>query len=164
MVKIIATTGHLMTTAAWLGGLLTVAAILVPSTHLEVLHDVLPRFPIIATRRLNQYYGRLRRVPGTSHTSGLPGVARPLAPRPWCVTSPRMQRPERDFQRLGHRLGVAWLSAHATPRGGSTSRTPSGPTLSPAVKWTPAAGDWTSGGRRREYLVHGEADDGHSDR
>jgi len=49
MVKIVATTGHLAATAAWLGGLLAVAAILVPNAHLEVLHDVLPRFHVIAT-------------------------------------------------------------------------------------------------------------------
>jgi copper transport protein len=46
--KAVATTGHLGATAAWLGGLLALAAILVPSAHLEVLHDVLPRFSLIA--------------------------------------------------------------------------------------------------------------------
>ncbi|MEP6649324.1 MAG: CopD family protein [Lapillicoccus sp.] len=48
LVKVVATTGHLAATAAWLGGLLALAAILVPSAHLEVLHYVLPRFSIIA--------------------------------------------------------------------------------------------------------------------
>ena len=48
VVKVLATTGHLAATAAWLGGLLALAAILVPSAHLEVLHDVLPRFSLIA--------------------------------------------------------------------------------------------------------------------
>ena len=48
LVKIVATTGHLAATAAWLGGLLALAAILVPSAHLEVLHDVLPRFSVVA--------------------------------------------------------------------------------------------------------------------
>lgn len=48
VVKVLATTGHLAATAAWLGGLLALAAILVPSVHLEVLHDVLPRFSVIA--------------------------------------------------------------------------------------------------------------------
>jgi putative copper export protein len=48
LVKILATTGHLAATAAWLGGLLALAAILVPSAHLEVLHDVLPRFSVVA--------------------------------------------------------------------------------------------------------------------
>lgn len=43
-----ATTGHLAATAAWLGGLLALAAILIPSAHLEVLHDVLPPFSVIA--------------------------------------------------------------------------------------------------------------------
>jgi copper transport protein len=46
--KVVATTGHLGATAAWLGGLLALAAILVPSAHLEVLHDVIPRFSLIA--------------------------------------------------------------------------------------------------------------------
>jgi copper transport protein len=48
VLKVVATTGHLAATAAWLGGLLALAAILVPSVHLEVLHDVLPRFSVIA--------------------------------------------------------------------------------------------------------------------
>lgn len=48
LVKVLATTGHLAATAAWLGGLLALAVILIPSAHLEVLHDVLPRFSIIA--------------------------------------------------------------------------------------------------------------------
>jgi putative copper export protein len=48
LVKIVATTGHLAATAAWLGGLLALAAILVPSARLEVLHDVLPRFSVVA--------------------------------------------------------------------------------------------------------------------
>ena len=48
LVKVVATTGHLAATAAWLGGLLALAAILVPSAHLEVLHDVLPRFSVVA--------------------------------------------------------------------------------------------------------------------
>jgi copper transport protein len=46
--KVVATTGHLMATAAWLGGLLALAAILVPSAHLEVLNDVLPKFSVVA--------------------------------------------------------------------------------------------------------------------
>jgi copper transport protein len=48
VVKVLATTGHLAATAAWLGGLLALAAILLPSAHLEVLHDVLPRFSLVA--------------------------------------------------------------------------------------------------------------------
>ncbi|AKU18239.1 CopD family protein [Luteipulveratus mongoliensis] len=47
-VKVIATTYHLYATAAWLGGLLALAAVLIPSTSLEVLHGVLPRFSIVA--------------------------------------------------------------------------------------------------------------------
>lgn len=46
--KIVATTGHLAATGAWLGGLLTLAAVLIPSTALEELHGVLPKFSIVA--------------------------------------------------------------------------------------------------------------------
>lgn len=46
--RVLSSTGHLMATAAWLGGLLALAAILIPSAHLEVLHDVLPKFSVIA--------------------------------------------------------------------------------------------------------------------
>jgi putative copper export protein len=48
LVKVVAMTGHLAATAAWLGGLLALAAILVPRVHLDVLRDVLPRFSVVA--------------------------------------------------------------------------------------------------------------------
>lgn len=48
LVKILATTAHLAATAAWLGGLLSLAAVLVPRAALDVLHDVLPRFSVVA--------------------------------------------------------------------------------------------------------------------
>ncbi|GAC1383151.1 MAG: hypothetical protein NVSMB4_11130 [Acidimicrobiales bacterium] len=48
VVKVVATTGHLMATAAWLGGLLALAVILLPSQHFTVMHDVLPRFSVLA--------------------------------------------------------------------------------------------------------------------
>jgi putative copper export protein len=47
-VKVLTTTGHLMATAAWLGGLLALAVILLPSQHFRLLHDVLPRFSVLA--------------------------------------------------------------------------------------------------------------------
>ncbi|MDE9365411.1 CopD family protein [Luteipulveratus sp. YIM 133132] len=47
-VKIIATTGHLAATAAWLGGLAVLAVVLVPGTALDVLHAVLPKFSPVA--------------------------------------------------------------------------------------------------------------------
>lgn len=47
-VKIVATTGHLFATAAWLGGLLALAAVLLPSTDLDPLHQVLPKFSLVA--------------------------------------------------------------------------------------------------------------------
>jgi putative copper export protein len=47
-VKVLTTTGHLMATAAWLGGLLALAVILLPSQHVRVLHEVLPRFSVLA--------------------------------------------------------------------------------------------------------------------
>ncbi|NNG38342.1 hypothetical protein HJ588_03510 [Flexivirga sp. ID2601S] len=46
--KIAATTGHLAATAAWLGGLLALASVLIPSDGLDALHDVLPRFSVVA--------------------------------------------------------------------------------------------------------------------
>ena len=47
VVKVVATTGHLAATAAWLGGLLALAAILVPSAHLGGP----PRRPAAVLRR-----------------------------------------------------------------------------------------------------------------
>lgn len=47
-VKIIATTGHVAATAAWLGGLVVLAAVLIPGRALDALHDVLPRFSSVA--------------------------------------------------------------------------------------------------------------------
>lgn len=47
-VKILATTGHLAATAAWLGGLLTLASVLIPRSGLDVLHGVLPKFSVVA--------------------------------------------------------------------------------------------------------------------
>lgn len=43
-----ASTGHLAAIAAWVGGLVALATVLVPRRHLDDLHRVLPRFSIIA--------------------------------------------------------------------------------------------------------------------
>ncbi len=47
-VKVIATSLHLLATAAWLGGLLSLASVLVPRQNLDALHTVLPRFSQVA--------------------------------------------------------------------------------------------------------------------
>lgn len=48
VVKIAATTGHLYATAAWLGGLLALAAVLIPRYHLGALDEVIPKFSAVA--------------------------------------------------------------------------------------------------------------------
>jgi putative copper export protein len=48
LVKIVATLGHLTATAAWLGGLVALATVLIPREHLADLHQILPRFSRIA--------------------------------------------------------------------------------------------------------------------
>lgn len=48
VLKVVATTAHLFATAAWLGGLLAVAAVLVPATALDALDQVLPKFSVVA--------------------------------------------------------------------------------------------------------------------
>ena len=46
--KLAATMGHLIATAAWLGGLVALATVLLPREHLDVLHQLLPRFSLLA--------------------------------------------------------------------------------------------------------------------
>jgi putative copper export protein len=46
--KLVATMGHLVATAAWLGGLVALATVLLPREHLDVLHQLLPRFSLVA--------------------------------------------------------------------------------------------------------------------
>jgi putative copper export protein len=48
IVKIIATSGHVLATAAWLGGLVALAAVLIPRENLQELDRLIPRFSIVA--------------------------------------------------------------------------------------------------------------------
>ncbi|MBW8172656.1 CopD family protein [Ornithinimicrobium sp. Arc0846-15] len=48
VVKLVATMGHVIATAAWLGGLVALAAVLIPRQYLAELDKVIPRFSIIA--------------------------------------------------------------------------------------------------------------------
>lgn len=73
VVKIVATVAHLFATAAWLGGLLTLAAVLIPSTDLDELHGVLPKFSIVATVSVVALI-----VSGTLHSLAVAGGLRPL--------------------------------------------------------------------------------------
>lgn len=47
--KIIATTGHVLATAAWLGGLVAMTTVLIPRENLEELDRLIPRFSVVAT-------------------------------------------------------------------------------------------------------------------
>ena len=47
--KIGATSGHLLATAAWLGGLVALAAVLLPRAKLSELDRLIPRFSVVAT-------------------------------------------------------------------------------------------------------------------
>ena len=49
VLKIIATTGHVLATAAWLGGLVALAAVLIPRENLQELDRLIPRFSVVAT-------------------------------------------------------------------------------------------------------------------
>ena len=49
VVKVVATTAHLGATAAWLGGLLALAVVVIPGEDTDILHRVLPRFSPVAT-------------------------------------------------------------------------------------------------------------------
>jgi len=49
MAKIIATTGHLLATAAWLGGLVAMTTVLLPRGNLDGLNRLMPRFSVVAT-------------------------------------------------------------------------------------------------------------------
>lgn len=73
IVKVVATTGHLVATAAWLGGLVTLASVLVPSTDLKPLHSVLPRFSLVAIASVATLF-----VSGTLHALAIAGGVRPL--------------------------------------------------------------------------------------
>ena len=47
-VTVVATAGHLLATAAWLGGLLALVAVLLPRTTLDILDEVISRFSVVA--------------------------------------------------------------------------------------------------------------------
>ena len=49
LVKIIATSGHVVATSAWLGGLLALATTLIPGNEVNVTERVIPRFSLLAT-------------------------------------------------------------------------------------------------------------------
>ena len=49
ILKIIATSGHVLATAAWLGGLVALAAVLIPRENLQELDRLIPRFSVVAT-------------------------------------------------------------------------------------------------------------------
>lgn len=72
-VKIVATTGHLLATAAWLGGLLALVSVLVHREQLETLHDVLPRFSYVAIGSVITLV-----VTGTLHSLAIAGSPRAL--------------------------------------------------------------------------------------
>jgi putative copper export protein len=48
-IKIIATGGHVLATATWLGGLVALAAVLIPRENLLELDRLIPRFSVVAT-------------------------------------------------------------------------------------------------------------------
>lgn len=73
LVKIIATLGHLTATAAWLGGLVALATVLIPREHLADLHQILPRFSRIAMASVITLVGT-----GTIHALAVAGGIRPL--------------------------------------------------------------------------------------
>lgn len=47
-VKIIATLGHILATGAWLGGLVALAAVLIPREYLNELNHLIPKFSVVA--------------------------------------------------------------------------------------------------------------------
>ena len=49
ILKIIVTSGHVLATAAWLGGLVALAAVLIPRENLQELDRLIPRFSVVAT-------------------------------------------------------------------------------------------------------------------
>ncbi len=72
-VKLIATMGHIVATAAWLGGLLALAEVLIPREYLNELDDVIPRFSIVAVTSV-----AVLLVTGTMHALAIAGGVVPL--------------------------------------------------------------------------------------
>jgi putative copper export protein len=73
LVKILATLGHLTATAAWLGGLVALATVLIPREHLADLHQILPRFSRIAMASVITLIGT-----GAIHALAVAGGIGPL--------------------------------------------------------------------------------------
>jgi copper transport protein len=48
IIKIIATAGHILAVAAWLGGLVALAAVLIPQDNMRELDRLIPRFSLVA--------------------------------------------------------------------------------------------------------------------
>ncbi|MGB7448925.1 MAG: CopD family protein [Ornithinimicrobium sp.] len=76
--KTIATLGHVIATAAWLGGLLALAAVLIPGQHLSELDLLIPRFSLVAATSVTVLV-----VTGTIHAVAVAGGLRPLADSPY---------------------------------------------------------------------------------
>ena len=73
LIKIIATAGHVLAIAAWIGGLVALAAVLIPRENLQELDRLIPRFSIIATLSVITLV-----VTGIVHAIALVGGIRPL--------------------------------------------------------------------------------------
>jgi putative copper export protein len=73
LVKIIATAGHVLAIAAWIGGLVALAAVLIPRENLQELDRLIPRFSIIATLSVITLV-----VTGIVHAIAVAGGIRPL--------------------------------------------------------------------------------------
>lgn len=72
--KIIATLGHVLATATWLGGLVALAAVLIPGEHLTELDLLIPRFSVVAATSVAVLV-----VTGVVHAVAVAGGVRPLA-------------------------------------------------------------------------------------
>lgn len=72
-VKLVATTGHLLSAVVWLGGLLALAVVLVPRAGRDELHSVVPRFSRLATFSIATLV-----VTGTVHAMAVAGSVRAL--------------------------------------------------------------------------------------
>ena len=92
ILKIIATSGHVLATAAWLGGLVALAAVLIPRENLQELDRLIPRFSVVATLQ-RDHPGDHRDRPCTGHRRG----HRPSGPfplRPGAADQGRRLRPD----------------------------------------------------------------------
>jgi len=71
--KIVATLGHVIATAAWLGGLVALAAVLIPGEHLTELDRLIPRFSVVAATSVAVLV-----VTGVVHALAIAGGVEPL--------------------------------------------------------------------------------------